>query len=183
MRLLESWYLFETAFEWLLNTGVGERDNTTLYDVHYLFHLLRLLKACTSSYWCIVVMFFKQGNCWIKVRWRVRGHHMCPLYCSFSSGADISILRAPMAAAISPFMSSLNPPNSWWVMMSVTKKDQTTGNYIPYPFEIVCGFFNIPQSFIWTLFSDGTYGLSSLSEKTRKSKSFADVTSKTAKTV
>ena len=30
----------------------------------------------------------------------------------FAVGSDISILRAPMAAAISPFMSSLNPPNS-----------------------------------------------------------------------
>ena len=29
----------------------------------------------------------------------------------FAVGSDISILRAPMAAAISPFMSPLNPPN------------------------------------------------------------------------
>ena len=35
----------------------------------------------------------------------------------FAVGSDISILRAPMAAAISPFMSSQNPPNPWSVMM------------------------------------------------------------------
>ena len=29
----------------------------------------------------------------------------------FTVGSDISILRAPKAAAMSPFMSPLNPPN------------------------------------------------------------------------
>ena len=29
----------------------------------------------------------------------------------FAVGSDISILKAPMAAAISPFMSPLSPPN------------------------------------------------------------------------
>ena len=29
----------------------------------------------------------------------------------FAVGSDISILKAPMEAAISPFMSPLNPPN------------------------------------------------------------------------
>ena len=29
----------------------------------------------------------------------------------FAVGSDISILKAPMAAAISPFMSQLSPPN------------------------------------------------------------------------
>ena len=38
---------------------------------------------------------------------------MCPLYIAFFAvGSDVSILRAPMAAAISPFLSPLNPPNS-----------------------------------------------------------------------
>ena len=32
------------------------------------------------------------------------------LHYLFAVGSDISILRAPMAAAISPFMSPLNPP-------------------------------------------------------------------------
>ena len=29
----------------------------------------------------------------------------------FAVGSDVSILKAPLAAAISPFMSPLNPPN------------------------------------------------------------------------
>ena len=29
----------------------------------------------------------------------------------FAVGSDVSILKAPLAAAISPFISPLNPPN------------------------------------------------------------------------
>ena len=48
--------------------------------------------------------------------------------------------------------------------------DHYTGHYVPYSLRRVCGFFNIPQIYymckgLW----DGAYGLSSLSEKTRKS--------------
>ena len=45
-----------------------------------------------------------------------------------------------------------------------------TGHYVPYSLRRVCGFFNVPQIYylckgLW----DGAYGLSSLSEKARKS--------------
>ena len=48
--------------------------------------------------------------------------------------------------------------------------DHYTGHYVPYSLRRVCGFFNVPQIYymckgLW----DGAYGLSSLSEKTRKS--------------
>ena len=48
--------------------------------------------------------------------------------------------------------------------------DHYTGHYVPYYLRRVCGFFNVPQIYymckgLW----DGAYGLSSLSEKTRKS--------------
>ena len=48
--------------------------------------------------------------------------------------------------------------------------DHYTGHYVPYSLWRVCGFFNVPQIYymckgLW----DGAYGLSSLSEKTRKS--------------
>ena len=48
--------------------------------------------------------------------------------------------------------------------------DHYTGHYVPYSLWRVCGFFNIPKIYymcrgLW----DGAYGLSSLSEKTRKS--------------
>ena len=39
---------------------------------------------------------------------RLRGQHTCPLYIAFAVGPHISILRAPKAAAISPFKSSPN---------------------------------------------------------------------------
>ena len=48
--------------------------------------------------------------------------------------------------------------------------DHYTGHYVPYSLRRVSGFFNVPQIYymckgLW----DGAYGLSSLSEKTRKS--------------
>ena len=48
--------------------------------------------------------------------------------------------------------------------------DHYTEHYVPYSLRRVCGFFNVPQIYymckgLW----DGAYGLSSLSEKTRKS--------------
>ena len=48
--------------------------------------------------------------------------------------------------------------------------DHYTGHYVPYSLRRVCGFFNVPQIYymckgLW----DGAYGLSSLSQKTRKS--------------
>ena len=48
--------------------------------------------------------------------------------------------------------------------------DHYTGLYVPYSLRRVCGFFNVPQIYymckgLW----EGAYGLSSLSEKTRKS--------------
>ena len=43
--------------------------------------------------------------------------------------------------------------------------------YVPYSLRRVCGFFNVPQIFYYMCKGlwDGAYGLSSLSEKTRKS--------------
>ena len=43
------------------------------------------------------------------------------------------------------------------------------GDYVPYSLRTVCGFFNVPQNLYMQGLWDGAYGLSSLSEKTRKS--------------
>ena len=45
------------------------------------------------------------------------------------------------------------------------------GHNVPYSLQRVCGFFNVPQIFYYMCKGlwDGAYGLSSLSEKTRKS--------------
>ena len=49
--------------------------------------------------------------------------------------------------------------------------DHYTGHYVPYSLRRVCGFFNVPQIFYYMCKGlwDGAYGLSFLSEKTRKS--------------
>ena len=48
--------------------------------------------------------------------------------------------------------------------------DHYTGHYVPYSLRRVCGFFNVPQIYYMCKgLSDGAYGLSSLSEKTRES--------------
>ena len=46
-----------------------------------------------------------------------------------------------------------------------------TGHYVSYSLRRVCRFFNVPQFFYYMCKGlwDGAYGLSSLSEKTRKS--------------
>ena len=48
--------------------------------------------------------------------------------------------------------------------------DHYARHYVPYSLRRVCGFFNVPQIyFMCKGLRDGAYGLSSLSEKTRKS--------------
>ena len=71
---------------------------------------------------------------------------------------------------------SLKVMKEWVVMRDApiheceSEIDHYTGHYVPYSLWRVCGFFNVPQIYymckgLW----DGAYGLSSLSEKTRKS--------------
>ena len=50
------------------------------------------------------------------------------------------------------------------------KKDHYTACYARHILRLMCGFFNIPLNIMQELW-DGAYGLSSLSEKTRKSSS------------
>ena len=47
--------------------------------------------------------------------------------------------------------------------------DHRTRDYAPYSLRTVHGFFNDPQNLYMQGLLDGAYGLSSLSEKTRKS--------------
>ena len=48
--------------------------------------------------------------------------------------------------------------------------DHYTGHYVSYSLGRVCEFFHVPQIYYMCKgLSDGAYGLSSLSEKTRKS--------------
>ena len=49
------------------------------------------------------------------------------------------------------------------------RPDHNTGNYVPYSLRTVSGFFNVPQSYLQTRIVRRAYGLSSLSENTRKS--------------
>ena len=78
--------------------------------------------------------------------------------------------KAPLAAALSPFVSLLYPPNPWCKWCDVWRLTTTPGPTSPTLFEQWCGFFYIPQEpdkcKCWetepTVFS-------SLCEKTRKS--------------
>ena len=60
-----------------------------------------------------------------------------------------------------------HPPNPCMKCTMKLQIDLHTGNYVPYSFRQVCGFFNVP---CWPCNTeaagDGAYGLQSLSEKT-----------------
>ena len=72
------------------------------------------------------------------------------------------LVKAPLAAAISPYLiSPTHPTHAWNVQWAMTIQiDHNTGNYVPYSFRQVCGFFNVPY---WPCNTedggDGAYGL------------------------
>ena len=68
------------------------------------------------------------------------------------------------------FTSNEGVSNDAPIHMCESEIDHYTGHYVPYSLRRVCGFFNVSQIYymckgLW----DGAYGLSSSSEKTRKS--------------
>ena len=70
----------------------------------------------------------------------------------FAVGSDVSILKAPMAAAISPFVSTKEPSQP---MMSDDVSDEDRPQHqelCPLLFSNSMWFFNVPQSYMWTRF-------------------------------
>ena len=53
--------------------------------------------------------------------------------------------KAPLAAALSPFMSLLYPPNPWCEWCDVWRLTTTPRSTSPTLFEQWCGFFYVPQ--------------------------------------
>ena len=53
--------------------------------------------------------------------------------------------KAPLAAALSPFMSLLYPPNPWCEWCDVWRLTTTPWSTSPTLFEQWCGFFYVPQ--------------------------------------
>ena len=53
--------------------------------------------------------------------------------------------KAPLAGALSPFMSLLYPPNPWCEWHDEWNLNTTTGSTSPTLFEQWCGFFYVPQ--------------------------------------
>ena len=51
--------------------------------------------------------------------------------------SDVSIQKAPLTAALSPFMSLLYPPNPWCEWCDVWRLPHNTGVYVPYSFPTV----------------------------------------------
>ena len=110
----------------------------------------------------------------MKISW-MRGQQTYPLtillYLNmWTVSSDVSI-KAPLAAALSSFTSLLYPPNPWCEWCGVCRLTTPPGSTSPPLFEQWCGFFYVPREpdkcteVLW----GGTYGFSSLSEKTRKS--------------
>ena len=56
------------------------------------------------------------------------------------SEIERQLVKAPLAAAISPFFDLTHPPNP----CMKREIDHHTGNLIPYSFRQVRGFFNVP---------------------------------------
>ena len=80
--------------------------------------------------------------------------------------------KVPLAAALSPFMSLLYPPNLWCEWCDVWRLTTSEGSTSPTLFEQWCRFFYVlqePEKYKIVLW-DGTYSFSSLFKKTRKSK-------------
>ena len=69
------------------------------------------------------------------------------------------------------FTSNKGMSNDARVYECESEINHYTEHYVPYSLRRVCGFFNAPQIFYYMCKGlwDGAYGLSSLSEKTRKS--------------
>ena len=58
------------------------------------------------------------------------------------------LVKAPLAAAISPYLiSPTHPPtqplHEMYNETMTLQIDHNTGNYVPYSFQQVCGFFNV----------------------------------------
>ena len=53
--------------------------------------------------------------------------------------------KAPLAAALSPFVSLLYPPNPWCEWCDEWRLTTTPGSTSPTLFEQWCGFFYVPQ--------------------------------------
>ena len=55
------------------------------------------------------------------------------------------LVKAPLAAAISPYLISPTQPMHEMYNETMTLQiDHNTANYVPYSFRQVCGFFNVP---------------------------------------
>ena len=90
--------------------------------------------------------------------YRVSGQQTCPLYIIISDFVVWGWTSACKGAPGSRYHSifDLTHPTH-----TLAKGSHNTGNFMPYSFRIVCGFFNVPH---WTnkhgrYLRDGTYGL------------------------
>ena len=77
--------------------------------------------------------------------------------------------KAPLAAALSPFVSLLYPPSPWCEWCDVWRLTTTPGSTSSTLFEQWCGFFYVPQEPDSVSAVRRDLRFSSLSEKNRKS--------------
>ena len=119
----------------------------------------------------MVISLNEWMNEWgVKSTW-MRGQQTCPLTIHFNMWTVSSdVTKAPLAAALSPFMSLLYPPNPWCEWCDVWRLTTTPGSTSPTLFEQWCGFFYLPQEpGKCKCCETGPTVFASLSENTRKS--------------
>ena len=80
----------------------------------------------------------------------MRGQQTYPLTihfltCEQEARTSAYKLKALLAAALSPFVSLLYPPNPWCEWCDVWRLTTTPGSTSPTLFEQWCGFFYVPQ--------------------------------------
>ena len=81
---------------------------------------------------------------------RMRGQQTYPVYkyiltCEQYSKLGRQHTKAPLAAALCPFMSLLYPPNPWCERCDVWRLATPPRSTSPTLFEHWCGFFHVPQ--------------------------------------
>ena len=98
------------------------------------------------------IIHMKRWMKWNKMKWNeeswMRGQQMYPLTIhlnmwTVSFGRQHT--KAPLAAALSPFVSLLYPPNPWCEWYDEWRLTTSPGSTSPTLFEQWCGFFYVPQ--------------------------------------
>ena len=107
---------------------------------------LSVLRANARVYVVFLSFKWKPGELYVQYMSRVRGQTTCPTLHCFLQWARTSAYqgRQWQPPSVHLWAHWILPSHDEW-----TKIEHNTGNYVPYSFWLVCGFFNVPQSYMW----------------------------------